>query len=77
MFVREEERERRAFEEIAEYIARNPGRARLVAPGKFRDYRYTGCVVPGYPDLSPWEDGYWERFWRLYQRIRAKGLVPA
>ena len=73
--LREEERERHAFDEVAEYIARNPERAKLVAAGKFRDYRYTGCLVPGYPDLSPWQDDYWERFWRLYQRLRADGLV--
>lgn len=73
----ENERERRAFEEVAEYIARNPERAGLVAGGKFREYRYTGCLVPGYPDLSPWQADYWDLFWRLYQRLRTEGLVRA
>ena len=73
--LRENERERGAFEEVAEYIARNPERANLVAAGKFREYRFTGCLVPGYPDLSPWQDDYWDRFWRLYQRLRTEGLV--
>ena len=73
--LREEERERFAFEAVVEYIARNPERARLVGPDRYRDYEYTGCLVPGYPDLSPWQDGYWELFWKIYARLRKDGLV--
>jgi len=72
--LREEERERTAFEEVAEYIARNPERRQLVKPDSFRDYPYTGCLVPGYPELKPFETGYWDHFWRVYSHLRDHGL---
>jgi putative transposase len=72
--LREEERERDAFEEVAEYIARNPERAGLVPHDGFADYGYTGCVVPGYPELKPFENGYWDRFWRVYSHLAKKGF---
>lgn len=71
----EEERERTAFEDVAEYIARNPERKGLVAPDCFAKYKYTGCLTPGYPDLQPFQDGYWDLFWRLYSKLRADGLT--
>jgi putative transposase len=69
--LREEERQRTAFEDTVEYIARNPERAGLVRPDGFREYPYTGCLVPGYPELSLWEGG----FWRVYAYLREHGLV--
>ncbi len=71
----EDQRERAAFENVAEYIARNPERARLVEPDHFADYKFTGCLVPGYPDLTPFQDNYWDLFWRIYSRLRDSGLV--
>ncbi len=71
----EEERAKSAFEGVVEYIARNPERAQLVPPDGYREYKYTSCLVPGYPDLSPWQRDYWELFWRIYARLREKGLV--
>ena len=73
----EEEREKTPFEEVAEYIARNPERKGLVEPDCFADYKFTGCLVPGYPDLSPFQDGYWDLFWRLYSRLRTEGLIKS
>jgi REP element-mobilizing transposase RayT len=73
--LREEERERTAFENTAEYIARNPERKGLVKPDCFAEYKYTGCLVPGYPDLTPFQTGYWDLFWRLYSRLRTDGLI--
>jgi putative transposase len=73
--LREGERQEGAFQVVAEYIARNPERAGLVPPDGFRQYRYTGCLVPGYPDLSPWQRDYWDRFWRLYSRLCKRGLL--
>jgi hypothetical protein len=73
--LREEERERSAFEDVVEYIARNPERAQLVLPDRYREYKYTGCLAPGYPDLSPWQDGYWDLFWKIYAGLRERGLV--
>jgi putative transposase len=67
--LREDERQRNALEQVAEYIARNPERAGLVPIDGFRQYPYTGCLVPGYPDLSPWQNDYWTKFWKLYSRL--------
>jgi hypothetical protein len=56
--LREEERNDTAFENVVEYIARNPERAGLVREGAFRNYPYTGCLVPGYPELTLWQDDF-------------------
>lgn len=63
--LRDDERQEAAFEAIAEYIARNPERAGLVPNDGYREYPYTGCLMPGYPNLSPWQADYWELFWQL------------
>ena len=73
--LRDEERQEAAFAAVAEYVARNPERAGLVPLEGFREYNYTGCLIPGYPDLSPWQDNYWERFWKLYARLCKHGLL--
>jgi len=75
--LREEDRQRSAFEGIGEYIARNPERQGLVSPDGFAAYSYTGCLVPGYPELRPFEEGYWDRFWRIYSHLSTNGLCAA
>ena len=72
--LRGEERDHAAFEEVAEYIARNPERRGLVPPDGFAEYSYTGRLVPGYPELKPFEEGYWDRFWRTYSHLMKNGL---
>jgi putative transposase len=67
--LREEERERGMFENVAEYIARNPERQKLVPSDSYSKYPYTGCLVPGYPELKPFDQDYWERFWRIYSHL--------
>lgn len=73
--LREEERERTAFEDVIEYIARNPERKQLVPRDQFREYPYSGCLIPGYPELKPWQPDYWDRFWRTYSFLRKNGLL--
>ena len=73
--LREEERERSAFENVVEYIARNPERRGLVGPDRFREYPFTGCMVPGYPELKVSQEDYWERFWRTYSHLREHGMI--
>lgn len=73
--LREEERNREGFETLGEYIARNPERAGLVLPDHFREYAYTGCLSPGYPELNLWQPDYWERFWATYSFLRKHGLT--
>ncbi len=72
--LREEERDRTPFAEVAEYIARNPERRGLVRPDGFAGHSYTGCLVPGYPELKPFEEGYWDRFWHIYSHLTTNGL---
>lgn len=72
--LREEERQKDAFETVVEYIARNPERAELVKPDAYQKYPYIGCLVPGYPELQLWKPDYWERFWRTYAYLREHGM---
>ena len=73
--LRENEREEGAFEAVAEYIARNPERKGLVPPDGYATYRFTGCLVPGYPELKPFQNDYWDRFWRTYSYLRTHGNI--
>jgi putative transposase len=73
--LREEERAKDAFETVVEYIARNPERAGLVRPDCYQEYPFTGCLVPGYPELRPWQPDYWERFWRAYAYLQWHGFM--
>ncbi len=57
--LRDEELQRSAFQDVIEYIARNPERAGLVPLDGFQQYKFTGCLAPGYPDLNLWQDGFW------------------
>jgi putative transposase len=72
--LRDDERLESAFLEIVEYIARNPERKQIVPVDGYRDYKFTGCLVPGYPELTPWQLDYWPRFWRAYSFLRTHGL---
>jgi REP element-mobilizing transposase RayT len=73
--ITEEARDRDAFEEVADYIARNPERRGLVAADGYAGYSYTGCLVPGYPELKPFDDGYWESLWRVYSHLLKNGFT--
>jgi putative transposase len=66
--LRQEQRRRNAFARVCLYIAENPLREGLVAAPA--EWPFTGCVVPGYPDLNPFERDYWARFWRIYLKLR-------
>ena len=71
--LREDERERVAFSLTCDYIAQNPVRKVLVVqPG---EWPFTGCVVPGYPDLYPWSEGFWEIFWRVFNASVSRGYL--
>jgi REP element-mobilizing transposase RayT len=72
--LREDEKQERAFREVCEYIARNPERAGLVKQDGFREYPFTGCLVPGYPQLRPFEPTFWDEFDRIISFIRKNGL---
>jgi len=59
----------------AYYILENPERAGLT--GDWRDYRFLGTLVPGYPEFDPRTPDFRERFWRVHWylagRTRAGG----
>lgn len=63
----EAERECGAFQAIAHYILDNPVRAELIP--RWQNYPFTGSTVAGYPDLDVRHDGYWDIFWRIYNRL--------
>ena len=66
--LREEERKQNAFAKICFYILANPVRAELVK--RENDWPFSGAVVAGYPDLYPFQEDYWELFWKVYSQHR-------
>ena len=66
--LREEERKRGAFASVCFYILANPVRAELV--GAEVEWKFSGSMLPGYPDLHPLQDDYWQLFWKLYAQQR-------
>lgn len=74
VFTKEERRDTE-FRNVCEYIARNPERAGLVERDKFASYSFTGCLVPGYPELRPFDADYWDRFDKVISFLRKDGLM--
>jgi len=71
--LRGEQRKRNAFAKVCRYVADNSVRA-----GHARDpldWPYTGCIVPGYPDLNPTASGYWEKFWPIFNAATERGSL--
>ena len=69
--LRDEQRKRGAFAKVCFYVAANPLRAELVKSEG--DWRFTGCVVLGYPKLNLFDQNYWPTFWKLYGQTREPG----
>lgn len=74
--LRDSERKRNAFAKVCAYVGENPVRAKLLTRAK--DWQFTNCVIPGYPDLNPFEEDYWPKFWRIYSRLKEPeaGRIP-
>ncbi|XZE18173.1 hypothetical protein SH449x_003457 [Pirellulaceae bacterium SH449] len=70
----EEERREEAFEKICEYIARNPERADLVQFNGYREYRYTSCLIPGYPELRPFDTNFRDSLDKIIAHLRKHGV---
>jgi REP element-mobilizing transposase RayT len=66
--LREEDRKRGAFAAVCRYSFENPVRAKLVSV--WNAYPYSGAILPGFPDVDPRRDDYWETFWRIYVKRR-------
>ena len=73
--LKNNDRQDEAVEDLVEYIARNPERAGLFPVDGYRDYEFTGAVIPGYPEIRIWQDRYWDRFWTTYSYLRKNGLL--
>lgn len=73
--LREEARNRDAFQSASYYVLANPERAELVE--RWESYPFIGCCLPGYPELDPREPGFWERFWRVHAYLAQRPLAGA
>ncbi len=71
--LKDDDRQDKSIEDLVEYIARNPERAGLVSPDGYRNYEFTGAIIPGYPELQIWRDRFWDRFWSTYSFLRKNG----
>lgn len=63
--LREADRQKGAFSELADYIWHNPVRAGLVED--CTRWPFLGCLLPGYPKLDPRKPYFRENFWKGYQ----------
>ena len=68
--LREKEIEQTELESLVNYLARNPERAKLVPVDGFATYQYTGCLIPGYPELRLFESDSWPRMWRAISYLK-------
>lgn len=68
--LREDERRRKMFATVCNYILANPVEAGLAVAAS--EWPYSGCVVPGYPDLQPFQENFWGVFWRIYWKKRGE-----
>ncbi|MEM1221848.1 MAG: hypothetical protein AAGH40_03735 [Verrucomicrobiota bacterium] len=67
--MREEERIQGRFADACQYLRENPVRAGLVE--SIEDWSYAGSLVPGFPDLDPWDA---HAFWRCFNAYRTSLL---
>jgi len=64
--LKEEERRRNAFALVCHYILKNPVVEALVT--KPEEWTFSGAIISGYPKMHPLQDGFWEKFWRIYAK---------
>ena len=66
--LQEEERKQDQFANACGYILMNPVKDGLVTkPG---EWKFSGCLLPGYPNLNFSDADFWPLFWRLYWKLR-------
>ena len=64
--LREDDRANDGFPNLIGYILRNPVRKNLVST--WQAWPYSGTILPGYPQLDPRKDYFWENFWKGYNQ---------
>ena len=70
--LKESERQRDAFAATCLYILNNLLKDELIENAA--EWNFKGAIVPGYPNMNPLDDGYWERFWKVYFKLLEPGL---
>ena len=65
--LRESERAQGAVAATASYITHNPVRSGFVSHAA--DWPFSGCCVPGYPDLDVHAPEYCPLLWRIHARL--------
>jgi len=73
--LRKKEYERGGFEAVCFYILQNPVRAELCKSAE--EYAFSGCVIPGYPDLDIHAEKYWELFWKTLPPPHGGGYLKS
>jgi putative transposase len=68
--LREDDRTHDAFAKVAQHILCNPERAKLTAD--WQAYPYSGALITGYPSLDPRHPDYWEKFWKIHERLTSE-----
>ena len=68
--LRESEKSRDSLSTLVDYIQANPVRSEICQDNS--QYPYTGCLLPGYPEVDVWDPDFWDRFWRIYESLRTK-----
>ena len=72
--LREGQRRRGAFGDVCNYVLCNALRGGLVSDPS--QWPYSGSVVAGFPDLTPFEAGFWPVFWKAYEKALVVGPSP-
>jgi putative transposase len=72
--LREDERRRGAFQSTCQYVIENPLRKNLCS--EWESYRFSGALLPGFPDLDPRRADFWAVYWKIYNQ-RVAYVAPA
>lgn len=72
--LKEDELKQNALEQVFDYIARNPERKGLVSIDDFAKYRFTNCVIPGYPEIVPFVPDFWDRLSRVHSHLKQSDM---
>jgi REP element-mobilizing transposase RayT len=64
--LQEHERKHGAFGSICHYVLENPVRKGFVE--KWKEWAFSGAILPGYPDVDPRREDFWDVFWKIYNK---------
>jgi len=73
--LRENERSRGALCSVCDYVLANPVRQHLAATSW--QYAFSGALVPGFPDMHPSREDFWDVLWRAHEQMTEASVEPA